>query len=58
MREIYQGIRDYIKDVRHDMGYSNKTPRPAYLNWKEGSVWHYIRQRQVVKRVKRIRKLD
>lgn len=52
MKEIILGIKDYMHDCRHDKGYSNKTPRPEYLNWKEGNVWHYIRQRRIAKAIK------
>lgn len=62
MKYIWFGIKDYIKDKRHDH-YVYKLfciyRRPMYFTpaeddemllpireWREGSVWHYIRQRK------------
>ena len=63
MKEIILGIKDYLNDVKHDKMclYISKVfdqyvcddvgdedfefvETPA---WKEGSVWHYIRQRKI-----------
>lgn len=52
MKEIIQGIGDYIKDCRHDKNFGSKTARPAYMDWKEGNVWHYIKQRKIAKQKK------
>lgn len=61
MKYIINGIRDYIKDCRHDRLYTIATREydqwieddvqkyaviPAGT-WKEGSIWHYIRQRKI-----------
>lgn len=45
MKEVILGIKDYMKDIRHDRACTN-----PYLMWKEGSVWHYIRQRRIAKK--------
>ena len=59
MKCIWLGIKDYIKDKLHDY-YVYKLfcihKRPMYIEqddmllplceWREGSVWHYIRQRK------------
>ena len=53
------GIKDYIKDCWHDwlirrlfkLFYKNKPHKLPDL-WKEGSVWHYIRQRKIAKKIK------
>lgn len=69
MKHILQGIGDYIKDCWHDFllrhlckfykkcvifFISNKTGTRSDLSfWKEGSVWHYIRQRKITKNHKK-----
>ena len=67
MKYMIQGIRDYIKDRRHDRMYEAITREydqwmrdghkyyaviPAG-EWKEGSVWHYIKQRKIATKVKK-----
>lgn len=47
MREVVRGIRDYIKDVFHDMICKNDR------EWKEGNMKHYIQQRKISKEVKK-----
>lgn len=47
VREIIQGIKDYIKDVFHDWIYRND------YEWKEGNVRHYVQQRKISKGVER-----
>lgn len=64
MKAIIWGICDYLSDCWHDYKVHN-----GYLDdhekwcisyrltkWKEGNLWHYIRQRRISKRVKKIRK--
>ena len=65
---VINGIRDYIKDCRHDRLYNAVTKEydqwariddKVYAvvpggTWKEGSVWHYIRQRKIAKRMKHV----
>lgn len=57
---IWNGIKDYLKDVLHDWHVaglfkiykramycdSEYTQRLPIVEWKEGSVWYYIRQRK------------
>ena len=58
MKYIWLGIKDYSKDVYHDWlvrqykrfytkreWLDEKVNKP--IQWKEGSVWHYIRQRKM-----------
>lgn len=68
MKEVILGIKDYCKDCWHDWllehlfrFYKNcviffipdKTGARQDLSfWKEGSVWHYIRQRKIAKKRK------
>ena len=71
---VINGIRDYIKDCWHDWLlnrlqdiYPNAT---IYFydhgydadfetrHWKEGSVWYYIRQRRIAKRMKHGKQSD
>lgn len=47
VREIIQGIKDYIKDVFHDWIYRND------YEWKEGNVRHYVQQRKISKGMKK-----
>lgn len=64
MRNILNGIRDYIKDCWHDWLCKRVraidcrifervycAPRKLgwelSFEWKEGSVWHYIKQRKI-----------
>lgn len=63
MREVYLGIKDYIKDCWHDYVLVPRYEREQirddgwvlgkYVPFKEGSVWHYIRQRRIAKRIKK-----
>lgn len=59
MKAIILGIRDYLKDLRQSRAVYNLYKfyrRPMYVDqngdlipiveWLEGSVWHYIRQRR------------
>ena len=70
MRNILNGIRDYIKDCWHDWlldrlqaAYPNATiyiydheydADITIYHCKEGNLWHYIRQRQIAKRMKHV----
>lgn len=51
MKVIILGFCDYLKDWWRDIGGYPYSPRQ-----KEGNLWHYIRQRRIAKRVKKIRK--
>lgn len=69
MKYIFQGIKDYCKDCWHDFLFrhllkfykkcaiffiSNKTGTRSDLSfWKEGNLWHYIRQRKIGNKVKK-----
>lgn len=55
MKHIILGIKDYCKDCWHDyvlikIWHRRDVKRyedfGTYVTWKEGSVWHYIRQRK------------
>ena len=66
MKYILQGIKDYCKDCWHDwhLHCVEKSQKDealffwaeevdcwvAIVDWKEGSVWHYIRQRKIAER--------
>ena len=68
MKAIILGIKDYIKDCWHDwhlhcveksignqpVFFMSKAEDAwvAKTDWKEGSVWHYIKQRRLAKRKK------
>lgn len=66
MKEIILGIKDYIKDCQHDwlvrqikkyyFLVESKDETDGYWyplhSWKEGNVWHYIRQRRIAKTIK------
>lgn len=66
LKSIILGTKDYIKDCWHDWLYHrlSKTHTNAtiyFLNlgcdikettWKEGSIWHYIRQRRLAGKYK------
>lgn len=66
MIAIIWGICDYLSDCWHDYkiryeykhtkGNRRKWEIVTTLLWKEGNLWHYIRQRRIAKRVKKIRK--
>lgn len=52
MKDTILGIKDYCKDCWHD--WLNKrllkvesTRIQGVWLWKEGNVWHYIRQRKI-----------
>ena len=65
LKAIVLGIKDYIRDVRHDRlcGVVNDRYHQYVCEdvgeeefefaetypWKEGSVWHYIEQRRLAK---------
>lgn len=63
MKYIYLGVCDYLLDVKHDKAirkveefYVDIKVRDSFdgnfvrpHKWKEGSVWHYIRQRKKAK---------
>lgn len=67
MKYIWLGIKDYCKDCWHDFllehlfrcykkcviyFISNQTGiRHELAFWKEGSVWHYIQQRKIAKKI-------
>lgn len=65
---VIDGIRDYIKDCRHDRlcevaareydQWAEIEGRHYIVipcgTWKEGSVWHYIMQRKIAKRMKHV----
>ena len=66
MSYIWLGIKDYCKDCWHDWLRNRlfafyKTPfteirvsDKRYVHimpWKEGSVWHYIKQRKIATKV-------
>lgn len=60
MKPIFLGIKDYVKDCWHDYVLIPRWRREErtedgwvlgkYVSWKEGSIWHYIRQRRIAKR--------
>lgn len=63
MKEIILGIKDYCKDCWHDWlmhrlikTYPDENIREEWL-WKEGNLWHYIRQRKIAKERKEHAKL-
>ena len=62
MKEIFLGIKDYCKDCWHDwlitklVNLHKETVKVEWL-WKEGSAWHYIRQRKIAKKRKEHAKL-
>lgn len=52
MKCLWFGIKDYCKDCWHDWvltrlvnTYENEKIEEGWL-WKEGNLWHYIRQRK------------
>lgn len=62
MKHVLQGIGDYVKDCWHDFLFEHLQRfydtqlrclcKECEMNvnlfsWKEGSVWHYIRQRKI-----------
>lgn len=60
MKAIILGIKDYLKDLRQSRAVYNLYKfyrRPMYVDqdgdaipiveWLEGSVWHYIRNRRI-----------
>jgi hypothetical protein len=63
MKYIWLGIKDYCRDCWHDWlltrlvnTYDNEKIEEGWFwkvcrvfPWKEGSVWHYIRQRKIAK---------
>ena len=67
MKHIWLGIKDYCKDCWHDwhlhclekiygelpMFYmaEDEDAWVAVIDWKEGNLWHYVKQRQIAKRV-------
>ena len=71
-KSIFLGIRDYCRDVYHDWlnrralaigsrvydkGDCDGVPIWfVAIDWKEGSVWHYIRQRKIGNKVKKEKK--
>lgn len=72
MKYIWLGIKDYCKDCWHDFWYwiwgklevfCTRRANRCYC-WrynegcftKEGSVWHYIQQRRIAKRINNGRK--
>lgn len=66
MREVILGIKDYLNDVWHDMRLRHEIKHPETEKrkwvidhyecfWKEGSVWYYIRQRRIAKKMKALR---
>ena len=73
MKYIWLGIKDYCKDVWHDFWFKfwnglwdfarKRTfrtfcwSRNEALLVKEGSVWHYIRQRRIAKKDEKRRRI-
>lgn len=67
MKEMILGIKDYLGDCWHDYvlipRYEREQMRDdgwvlgEYVTRKEGSVWHYIKNRRIAKKVKAIRKM-
>lgn len=71
MKYIWLGFKDYCKDCWHDFLLEHlfrfykkcviffipdKTGvRQDLAFWKEGSVWHYIRQRKIATKVKKVK---
>lgn len=53
MRDIYDGVKDYIKDVRHDARLRSLGMLSFFNQWKEGSVFHYIRQRRITRKIRK-----
>lgn len=64
MREVILGIKDYLNDCwhdyvlspmwKHDERRSEGGITGKFVTWKEGSIWHYIRQRRIAKKAKEI----
>lgn len=66
MKHITQGISDYLHDCWHDFLVKHISKHYAFIEardhtmgdwypihkWKEGSVWHYIKQRKIAKKEK------
>lgn len=53
IKEIIKGFHDYRRDVIHDKEYKKAVLFSQIINdgsWKEGSVWHYIKQRFLTKK--------
>lgn len=66
MKYIWLGIKDYLRDIRHDRIVDciecdyyqfvcddigeEKFEFVHAPYWKEGSVWHYIQNRRIAKR--------
>lgn len=48
MRDIFLGLRDYVKDTWHDVYH-----RQGFYEFKEGSLAHYIRQRRLARKNKK-----
>lgn len=71
MKNIILGINDYLKDIAHDkalvryFGYCSDIKIQDYndfsdvwhrpTTWKEGSVWHYIRQRRIASKKPKVK---
>ena len=69
MKYIFQGIKDYCQDCLHDwhLHHIEKSigNEPVFYlwdeddmfigitDWKEGSVWYYIKQRKIANQLKR-----
>ena len=67
MKYIWLGIKDYCKDCWHDVCLflvwklhprKNRRWQAGHYGyyWKEGNLWHYIKQYKVVQRVVNERK--
>lgn len=67
---IILGLRDYLKDIFHDwiyaklirlekihkLYYKKNNKMIAIYTWKEGSLCHYIQQRKIAKKIRKINK--
>lgn len=70
VKDVIQGLHDYLKDCYHDkmiedaeeLGcvlydtVTKKKNNPIHIvatTWKEGNLWHYIKQRQIGNEVKK-----
>lgn len=68
MKYIWLGIKDYLRDIRHDrmVAYiednyyqfvcedigDEKFEFVRAPYWKEGNLWHYIQQRKIARKQK------
>lgn len=67
MKEIWLGIKDYIRDSWHDwlvrrmkklyeandLTFYDDYSDIYIIEWKEGGLWYYIRQRRFAKQMRK-----